>query len=348
MTRLFGVGIVGAGVIGTVHAAAIANLADARLVAIADPDRQAGRTLAEAHGVSFEPSDDDLFARPEIDVVILATPSGLHAEQTTRAAAAGKQVISEKPMAISLAACDHMIAACQAAGVALAVIFQNRFHRDALLLKRAVAAGLLGQPVLANTLVHWHRGQPYYDAGGWRGTWAVDGGGALMNQSIHTIDLLAWIMGPVASVMAEIGTLARQIETEDTASAALRFSGGALGTIQGTTLAASDRPARLEIVGSDGAALLEGGRLTLWDAATPLDEAALLTPVELAATAHPAPDEALGAGHTRQLRAIFQALQTGSQPPVSGAEARQAVAIILAIYESARTGQRFAVAPALR
>jgi predicted dehydrogenase len=334
----FGVAIVGAGVIGKTHAEAIASLADARLVAVAEPREEAGRALAEAHGAAWHADVAAALARPDVDVVNLATPSGLHADQTVQAAGAGKHVVTEKPMAIDLAGADRMIEACRAAGVALAVIFQSRFGRDAVLLKRAVEAGLLGQPVLGNAVVQWHRTQEYYDAGGWRGTWALDGGGALINQSIHTIDLLQWIVGPVESLSAQTAVLAHRIETEDTSAAALRFANGALGTIQGTTAAARDWPVRVEIVGTRGRAVLEGSRLTVWEADAPADEA-LLTPRDLELTAGYRPDEHFGAAHVRQLRAIFAALRAGEEPPVPGEEARQAVEIILAIYRSANSGE---------
>jgi predicted dehydrogenase len=336
----FGVAIVGAGVIGKTHAEAIAALADARLVAVAEPREDAGRALAEAHGAAWHAELAAALARPDVDVVILATPSGLHADQAVLASQAGKHVVTEKPMAIDLAGADRMIAACRAAGVALAVIFQSRFGRDAVLLRRAVEAGLLGQPVLGNAVVQWHRTQEYYDAGGWRGTWLLDGGGALMNQSIHTIDLLQWIVGPVERLSAQTAVLAHRIETEDTSAAVLRFVSGALGTIQGTTAAARDWPVRVEIVGTRGRAILEGSRLAVWEAEAPADEAALLTPRDRDLTDGFRHGEPFGAAHARQLKAIFAALRAGEEPPVPGEEARRAVEIILAIYRSARTGER--------
>ena len=340
MTEPFGVGVVGAGVIGAVHAKAIAGLDDARLVAIVEPREGAGRSLAAAQGTAWHATYEELLARPDVDVVVLATPSGLHADQAGLAARAGKHVVTEKPMAVDLQGADRMVSACRAAGVALAVVFQNRFHRDAVRLKRAVDAGLLGRPVLGNALVHWHREQSYYDAGGWRGTLALDGGGALMNQSIHTIDLLRWVLGPVDSVAAETATLAHRIEAEDTASAAVRFANGALGTIQGTTAAAEDQPARVEIVGTAGRALLEGGRMTVWEPSREVDDAELFTERDRVAVAGSAADEPFGAAHARQLRTIFAALRAGEEPPVPGAEARGAVEIVLAIYRSARAGER--------
>jgi UDP-N-acetyl-2-amino-2-deoxyglucuronate dehydrogenase len=335
------VGIIGAGTIGQMHAAALAGLEGVWIAAVAEPREEAGRALAEQYGAEWVADEAELLARPDVDVVILATPSGLHADQAVRAAQAGKHVVTEKPMATTPADADRMIDAARAAGVQLAVIFQTRFNRDALRLKRAVEAGRFGRIVLGNALVHWHRTQEYYDAtGGWRGTWALDGGGALINQSIHTIDLLQWIAGPVASVSAETATLAHRIETEDAASAALRFASGALGTIQGTTAAAADWPVRLEIVGTEGRAVLEGDRLTVWEPAGGDDGADLLTDEDRRLVEGAQAGEAFGTGHGRQLRAIFAALRAGEAPPVPGPEGRKAVEIIRAIYRSAQTGQR--------
>ncbi len=340
MAETFGVGIVGAGTIGAVHAAAIGELAEARVVAVAEPREDAGQALAAEHGATWHADYDDLLARPDVDLVVLGTPSGMHPDQAVRAAGAGKHVVSEKPMAITLEGADRMIAACEEAGVTLAVIFQNRFNPAALRLKRAVEAGLFGQPVFGNAFVHWFRSPDYYaEKGGWRGTWALDGGGALMNQSIHTIDLLQWTLGPLESLSAYTATLARPIEAEDAASAALRFTGGALGAIQGATAAHKSFPVRLDIVGTAGSATLEGTRLTHWQPARE-PEGDLLTAEDHALADGWEEGEKFGAAHVRQLRAIFRALRDGGEVPVPGAEARKAVEIILAIYQSARSGRR--------
>src|SRR5215217_5786404 len=204
----FGVGIAGAGTIGAVHAGALGELPGTRLVAVAEAREVTGRNLAEAHGAEWHADLGELLARSDVDVVVICTPSGLHPDQAVAAARAGKHVITEKPLAITLEGADRMIGACREAGVTLSVIFQNRFNPDALRLKRAVEAELFGRPVLANAFVHWRRTEDYYAAaGGWRGTWELDGGGALMNQSIHTIDLLQWVMGPVESLAAYAATL---------------------------------------------------------------------------------------------------------------------------------------------
>jgi predicted dehydrogenase len=334
----FGVGISGAGTIGTVHAEALEELEGARLVAVAEAGEATGRRLVEAHGAEWHARLEDMLLRPDVDVVVLCTPSGLHPEGAVAAANAGKHVITEKPMAITLEGADRMIAACRERGVALSVIFQYRYNRDALRLKRAVEAGLFGGPVLGNAFVHWHRTQAYYEEhGGWRGTWALDGGGALMNQSIHAVDLLQWILGPVESVCGYADTLAHDIETEDTASAALRFASGALGVVQGTTSAHEDTPLRIELKGSGGSATLEGSRLTAWQ---PGREEEVLSARDLEALPESRGDEPLGIAHRRQLGEIFAALREGRQPPVPGEESRKALEIVLGIYRSAALGER--------
>jgi predicted dehydrogenase len=311
-----------------------------RVRAVSDPAEEAGRALAAANGAEWHASYEAMLEKPEIDVVVLGTPSGLHAEQAALAAGAGKHVVSEKPMATTVADVDRMIAACRDGGVSLAVIFQNRFSRETLLLKRAIEAGLLGRPIIGNAFVHWRRTPEYYAAsGGWRGTWALDGGGALMNQSIHTIDLLQWFIGPAISVSGYAATLTHEIETEDTACAAVGFASGALGVIQGTTSCDRDWPVRVEIVGTAGRAVLEHGRIAQWESEQPLRDDLLSTEDE-ALTAGWRADEPFGDAHARQLRAIFRAFEEGATAPIPGDEARKAVEIILGIYESARTGQR--------
>ncbi len=334
----FGVGIVGAGAIGAVHAGALDELQDARLVAVVAAREVTGRKLAEAHGAEWHAGLGELLARPDVDVVVICTPSGLHPDHAVAAARTGKHVITEKPMATTLEGADQMIRGCREASVTLSVIFQYRFNRDALRLKRAVEAGLFGRPVLGNAFVHWHRTQEYYgESGGWRGTWALDGGGALMNQSIHAVDLLQWILGPVESICGYAETLAHDIEAEDTASTALRFASGALGTIQGTTSAHRDSPLRIEIRGTEGSATMEGSRLTVWQ---PSREEEILSARDHESLPESQGDEPLGAAHRRQLKEIFAALREGREPPIPGEEARNAVEIVLGIYRSAASEER--------
>ena len=344
MSYIYKVGIVGAGIIGEVHAKAIDGIEGAKIVAVADPRREQGEALAGKHDARWFRSYTELLALPELDVVILATPSGLHPEQTILAAETGKHVITEKPMAITGDGATRMIEAAERAGVRLAVIFQNRLTGDVYRVKRAIEAGLIGKPVLGSAAVYWNRSQDYYDAnGGWRGTWALDGGGALINQSIHTIDVLQWLMGGVASVQAHIATLNHNIEAEDAASASVRFNSGAVGSILVTTCARDDHPTRVEIIGTEGRICIENNVVTVFEGEGELSDA-LLTDHDLETVRDWRPREAFGEGHRRQLRLIFNALAAGTIPPVPGREARKAVDVILGIYESARTGMRIDIA----
>lgn len=332
---MFKVGISGAGIIGKIHADAIAGIDSAEVVAVAEPRSDAGKAFADAYGIEHYTSYPDMLANADIDVVIVATPSGLHPDQVILAAEHGKHVITEKPMAISQDGLDRMLAATAAAGVHLAVIFQNRLSKDVYTVKRGLEQGAFGRPVLANCVMYWHRDQDYYDAnGGWRGTWALDGGGAMMNQAIHLVDQLQWFMGGVQGVKAFTATLNHVIETEDTAAISFGYANGALGSITATTCADKDYPFRIEIVGTEGRATLEQNALTLWESKMSPDE------ITLAAEDHALVDgwevgEQWGLSHQRQLRAIFASLEQGSQPYVAGPEARKAVDIILAAYRDA-------------
>lgn len=335
MSQRFKIGISGAGTIGKIHAEALANIDQAELVAVAEPREEAGKKFVEEFGGTFYPSYPEMLANAEIDVVIVAAPSGLHPDQVVLAAEHGKHVITEKPMAITKDGLDRMIQATDEAGVKLAVIFQNRLSADMVRLKNAIKDGAFGKIALANGAMYWHRDQDYYDAnGGWRGTWALDGGGALMNQAIHTVDQLQWLMGGVQEVKGFTSTLNHTIETEDTAAAAFVFNNGALGTITATTCAVEDSPIRIEVVGTKGRATVESNAITMWTAERKPED------IDLSEDDHALVDgwkagENWGLGHQRQLRVILDQIERGVDPYVPGHEARRAVDIILDIYTQA-------------
>lgn len=340
MARTYRVGISGAGIIGTLHAQAIQELYNAEVVAVAEPRKEAADSFVTEYGGSAFSSLEDMLRDTDLDIVHVATPSGMHPEQVIKIAGAGKHVVTEKPMAITAEGATTMIEACQRAGVSLSVIFQNRTSRDVMKVKRAIEKGLLGQPILANGSVHWHRTDEYYSAnGGWRGTWKLDGGGALMNQGIHTVDLLQWYMDGIQDIQGFTGTLTHDIETEDTAAVAFRYGNGAMGTITATTSATEDAPVRIEIIGTKGRATIERNTLTRWYAEEELTDD-VLSDDDRFLTDGWEPDEPFHKGHVRQLGMIFRCLDQGDQPPVAGPDARKAVDIILGIYESSRTGKR--------
>ena len=352
-------GIIGCGNIGPTHAGAIQQIEDARLVAVADTDRDRAEKVAEKHGVGrVYDRHTDLIADPEIDAVCICTPSGMHADHAVAALRAGKHALVEKPMDISLEACDRMIAAEEETGRKLAIVSQHRFDAATLLVKEALDSGKLGRIVLADASVKWWRTQAYYDSGDWRGTWAMDGGGALMNQGVHTVDLLQWLAGGVTSLFAQTRTAAHErIEVEDVAVASLTFENGAIGSITATTAAFDGHPVRIDIYGTEGSAIIEGDRLKTLTfksgekyeseeaaahavsvarggTASVKEEAA--TRGAEAATA--AAGAVWGDAHRAQIEDFIQAIRTDRKPLIDGRGGRKPLEIILGVYESARTG----------
>jgi UDP-N-acetyl-2-amino-2-deoxyglucuronate dehydrogenase len=337
-----GFGIVGAGVIAAMHADAIATLPGARLVAVTDVAAGAAAAFAAARGCAAEPDLDALLARDDVDVVCVCVPSGLHAEVGVRAAKAGKHLVVEKPIDVTLEAADRLIEAARTADVALTVISQHRFDPGLTELKRLLGEGALGRLVLGEAGTKWYRTQAYYDSAGWRGTWAMDGG-SLMNQGVHYVDLLRWCMGPVTEVTAVCTTQTHQIEVEDTALAIVRFSSGAVGTILSSTAAYPGFPQRLEITGTEGTVTVEDGRIVrraFGAGARPAGGGQGTGDDDGAARGAAADPAAIGvAGHAAQIADLLAAIEEGREPAVGGAAGRDTLEIICAVYESARTGR---------
>lgn len=340
----FGFGIIGCGMIANFHSKAIADLRDGKLVACYDTFASSADRLAAATGCKAYHDLDAMLADPEVDVVTICTPSGAHMEPALAAAKAGKHVIVEKPLEITLGRCDKIIAACEKAGVALATIFPSRFHESSQLMKQAIDKGRFGRITMGDAYVKWFRTQQYYDSGAWRGTWKFDGGGALMNQAIHSVDLLTWLMGPVTEISASTATLAHErIEVEDVAVATLRFANGALGVIEATTAAFPGALKRIEIHGSEGSAVLEEEDIKTWQfaKATKQDAALLERMSGKTKTGGGAADPAaIGHhGHMLLFKDVLQSIKKGKKPAVDGGEGRRSVEIILAIYKAAETGK---------
>ena len=343
-----GFGIVGTGVIAAIHADAIALLSktglsktalpNARLVAVTDVATDAAAAFAAAHGCPAEPDLGALLARPDVEVVCVCVPSGLHAAIGVQAAKAGKHLVVEKPIDVSLEAADRLIDAARAAGVALTVISQHRFDPGLIELKRLLDERALGRLVLGEASTKWYRAQAYYDSAAWRGTYAMDGG-SLMNQGVHYVDLLRWCMGPPAEVTAVCTTQAHQIEVEDTSLAVVRFASGAVGTILSSTAAFPGFPQRLEITGTGGTVTVEDGRIVRRALAADPGPAAPASGADPDRSAAADPAAVDVASHAAQLADLLDAVDTGREPAVSGQDGRDALEIILAVYESSRTGR---------
>ena len=284
-------------------------------------------------------SVDELLAS-EIDVVSICSYPQDHADHVVAAAAAGKHIIVEKPLEITLDRCDQIISVCEQAGVTLGTIFPSRFHESSQVLKSAVEQGRFGRLTIGDAYVKWYRTQEYYDSGAWRGTWKLDGGGALMNQAIHSVDLLTWLMGPVLEISAHIDMLAHErIEVEDVAVATLRFANGAIGVIEATTAAYPGALKRIELHGTTGTAVLEEEDITTWDfeESTAADQALMERLQGKTQTGGGAADpSAIGHhGHTLLFQDVLAAIATGRQPLVDGHEGRRSVEVILGIYAAA-------------
>jgi len=330
-------GIIGCGRISSRHTQSIANLPGARLVAAADViETRAQRVAQENNGVMTYTDYHHLLDRDDIDVVTICTPSGLHAQMTIAALQAGKHVIVEKPMALSLKDADRMIAVSKSVKKRLCVILQNRYNPPMQALRRVIDEGQLGRLLLGNATVRWYRPQSYYEDE-WHGTLAMDGG-ALMNQSIHHIDALQWFLGDVESVFAFTATQAHQMEAEDTGIAAIRFCNGALGSVEGSTIT---YPRNIEgsiaLFGERGSVKVGGtalNRRVFWKIAGELEnESEILTQERVD------PPSVYGYSHQTVIKDMLAAVLDDRDPKTNGIEARKSVALVLAMYESARTGQ---------
>jgi UDP-N-acetyl-2-amino-2-deoxyglucuronate dehydrogenase len=308
--RTYGFGIIGCGTIAPVFADAIAQLDNARLVAVSDVVAERACALATKHGADWHSEYGQLLRRDDIDIACVLTWSGMHADIGITAALAGKHVITTKPIDVTLPKIDRLIGACREHSVKLAAIHQMRSFPSFVRVKRAIDEGRFGRIHFGNAFIPWCRTQEYYDSAEWRGTWQWDGGGCLMNQGIHCVDLLQWLAGPVVEVQAYTDTLGHRIEVEDAAVAALRFEGGALGLIMGSTAVHKGLPSRIEVFGATGNVVIEGEDIIRWQV-----------------------------GGEEEIGDFLRAIEEDRPPFVSGEEARKSVAIVLAIYESTRTGR---------
>lgn len=330
--RPVGFGLVGCGGIAGTHAAAIARVPGARVVAVMDPVGAAARALGERLGVPWFADLDRLLAAPEVDAVAIATPSGAHGDPALRAARAGKHVLVEKPLEVTVDKAEAVVAACRTAGVRLSVVSQYRFHDALQAMQAAAAAGRFGVPALGRASTPWYRGPSYFSDKPWRGTWALDGGGSLMNQGIHGLDCLLAVMGRASRVMGFAARRVQAVETEDVTAGTIEFAGGALGQLETTTAAYPGFAAAIEVTGDQGTAAWElgAGRFALWE----FSDRGAAPPVE---------DLPWEANHARQIADFAAAIREGREPRVTGVDGVHAVAVIAALYRSAKEGRAIRV-----
>lgn len=343
------VGVVGCGAIHGIHCDAYKAIDGVEIAAVYDVLPERANAAAEKYGACPTKSLANLLRR--VDAVSVCVPSGLHAKVGIQAARAGKHVVTEKPIDVSYAHGKALVDACRDAKVKLAVISQHRFANDMRKLQEAAQGGAFGRLVQGDMYNKWYRTQAYYDSGDWRGTWKLDGGGCLMNQGVHYVDMLQWVMGGVRSVRALIRTATHNIEVEDTAIALLEYTNGAVGVIQGSTSIYPGLAERIEVHGDCGSAVIEGDRLKLWK----VDPNALSdkSPYGGGVMKQPTPKETTvdsgegqggaadptaiwGEQHRMQLEDFVRAIADDREPFVTGEAALEPLKIILAIYRSGR------------
>ncbi len=334
--KTFRVAFVGCGRISHNHFEALSRIDGLALVAVCDTVESRAREAGEKWGVPWFTSQEKMLKAVDCEVVAIATPSGLHPQHGIAAARAGKHVVCEKPMAITLSSADELVKACDEAGVQLFVVKQNRLNATIQLVKRALDKGRFGRLYMANATVRWSRPQEYYDQAPWRGTWEFDGG-AFMNQASHYVDLMQWFIGPVESVMAKTATMARRIEAEDSGAAILKFRNGAIGVMEVTMLTfPKNYEGSITILGEKGTVRVGGtavNRIEHWQFADYDDDDKL---VEAANTN---PPSVYGFGHEPYYRNVLKVLRGEAAPDTDGRGGRKSLELILGIYESAKTGR---------
>ena len=333
-------GIIGCGMIAEFHCTGIEKCSDAELFAVSDSVADRAQQFAAKHNVPHWFDDfNKMVVLPDLDAVCVCTPSGLHGEAVIAAANARKHVLCEKPLEVTLGKIDAMLGTVRRNGVKMGAIFQSRVQPDCRRVKQALTGGLLGRILQADLRTKWYRGQEYYDSGAWRGTFALDGGGCLMNQGVHGIDLYQWLVGPVTSVFGKVATVNHKIEVEDSAYAIVELAGGGRGAIIGSTCAYPGFPTRIETHGEKGSICLEDARIVSWDIM------GQEKPKDLNIGGGPGvggagdPKAISSLGHETLVADLAHAILEDRKPMISGAEARRAVAIILAIYQSSREGR---------
>jgi UDP-N-acetyl-2-amino-2-deoxyglucuronate dehydrogenase len=343
--RQFGFGIIGAGIISDIHAQAIHAIANAKLYGVYSINKNKSQAFADKNNCASYDSLEELLNFAEINIVCICTPSGIHMDAALKCIEAGKHCVIEKPLEVTLEKCDRIIEAAEKAGVKTAVIFPSRFYEASVRLKKAIDEKRFGNLVFGDAIVKWNRSESYYQSAAWRGTWELDGGGALMNQGIHSVDLLQWYMGDVESVQSLTANVKHKtIEVEDTVVSTLQFANGALGTIECSTAVFPGTLKRIEIMGTAGTAILEESNLIKWQfEKEAAEDEVIIKSMSGGRISHGGvsnPADISFAGHQKQLEDMMHSIETGKKPLIDACDGRKSVAIVLAIYESARTGKK--------
>ncbi len=332
-------GIIGTGNIARVHSRVIKHTNGSELVAIYGRDEKKAQDFADQHAIKAYSDLETFLANDDIDAVTIATASGTHLEIGIQAARHGKHILCEKPLEITPQRAKEFINICAAHNIHLGVFFQARFDKCTQLAKKAILNGRLGKILLASCQMRWYRNQEYYDSAAWRGTWNLDGGGSLMNQGIHTIDLLLYLVGDPSTVSAFQGPLSHQrIEVEDTLCAIIRFENGAVGTIEASTSCTPGFPRRIEISGEKGSIGIEGNHIVRWEFTEEWQE-----DVEEQATGNTDiggaadPTAIDDSGHSQILADFIQGIKGNRPPFISGVEGKRSVDLVCAIYDSIRS-----------
>lgn len=339
--KKFGVGIVGLGNISDIHAQAINFSEKGRVAAAYSSSNEKIKKFSDKHQGKGYTDYKDFLDNPDIDVVSICTPSGTHLDFGIQAAEAGKHVVVEKPIEVSLERAGQLITSCRDNGVKLAVIYQSRFTDDAIKMKKAIDKGEIGDVFMASASVKWFRDEEYYTSAPWRGTLKLDGGGAVINQSIHTVDLLQWLLGDLDSIQAYKGTFTHEtMEAEDNAVATFRFKSGLIGTFTASTSIVPPFPRRIEVHGTRGTAVLDETTFILLKTEDDLkidaqgkDATGGASPL-----AHFQADP-----HKNQFNAIFDAIHNDSEPPVSGPDSLKSLAFVTGLYKAADDGRQVTV-----
>ena len=337
------VGLIGGGNISETHARAIKAIPNVNLSAVYGTNSEKVQRLCREYGgVPFDQFEAFLDHRP-MDFVAIGSPSGLHATHGIAAARRGLHVLTEKPIDISAARADELIEAAETAGVTLGVMFQDRFKSDIRRLRRWIAEGVIGKPLLIDARVKWYRPPSYYGESKWRGTLDMDGGGALINQAIHTVDLLLWLFGDVTHVQAQTATMLHEIQVEDLATALLTFSNGARGVLQATTAAFPGYPRRIEVTGTEGTVAMEQDRIVTVNLKNTSADLSVNTPsadTENVST----PVVSDFTGHQAIFEDFVRAVRNGGDPVCNGHEGRRSIALVEEIYRAAKTANQLVAA----